>query len=64
MKTSMFRICAILAIGLTASLQTLQAQQKSLLGIWDVSVTVAGFATPVLSSGLSGLSDHSIVTIQ
>lgn len=40
MKTTMFRICAILAIGLAATLQTLQAQQHTLEGVWNVSVTV------------------------
>jgi hypothetical protein len=44
MKT-MFRICAILAIGLTASLQTLQAQQHTLEGVWNVSVTVTDCTT-------------------
>jgi hypothetical protein len=40
MKTTMFRICAILAIGLAGSLQGLQAQQHTLDGVWNVSVTV------------------------
>ena len=40
MKTSMFRICTILAIGLVASLQTMQAQQHTLEGVWNVSVSV------------------------
>jgi hypothetical protein len=40
MKTNMLRICAILAIGLVASLQTLQAQPHTLEGVWNVSVTV------------------------
>jgi hypothetical protein len=40
MKTNMFRICAMLAIGLGASLQSLQAQQHTLEGVWNVSVTV------------------------
>jgi hypothetical protein len=34
MKTSMFRICAILGIGLATSLQTLHAQQRTLEGVW------------------------------
>ena len=37
---SMFRICTIVAIGLAASLQTLQAQQNTLEGVWNVSVSV------------------------
>ena len=45
MKTSMFRICAILGIGLVASVQALQAQQHTLEGIWDVSVTVTNCDT-------------------
>jgi len=48
MKTSMFRICAILGIGLVASLQTLQAQQNNLEGVWDVSVTVTNCDTGAL----------------
>ena len=39
MKTSMFRICAIAAIGLAGSLG-LQAQQHTLEGVWNVSVSV------------------------
>ena len=45
---SMFRICAILAIGLAASLQTLQAQERKLEGVWDVSVTVTDCNTGAL----------------
>lgn len=37
---SMFRICAILALGVAASIQTLHAQQHTLEGVWNVSVTV------------------------
>jgi len=48
MKSSMFRICAILAIGLAASLQTLQAQGRTLEGVWDVSVTVTDCNTGAL----------------
>jgi hypothetical protein len=48
MKTSMFRICTFLAIGLAASLQTLQAQQRTLEGVWDVSVTVTNCNTGAL----------------
>ena len=40
MKTNMFRICAMLAIGVAASLQTLHAQQNTLEGVWNVRVTV------------------------
>jgi hypothetical protein len=40
MKTSMFRICAILALGVVALLQTLHAQQNTMDGVWSVSVTV------------------------
>lgn len=36
---SMFRICTIVAIGL-AAMQTLQAQQNTLEGVWNVSVSV------------------------
>ena len=39
MKTNMFRICAMLAIGL-GSLQSLRAQPHKLEGVWNVSVTV------------------------
>lgn len=45
MKTSMFRICAILAIGVAVSLQTLHAQQHTLEGVWNVSVTVTNCDT-------------------
>ena len=48
MKTSMFRMCTILAIGLAASLQTLQAEQRTLEGIWDVTVTVTDCDTGAL----------------
>ena len=40
MKTSMFRICAMFAIGAAASIPSLQAQQHTLEGVWNVSVTV------------------------
>jgi len=39
MKNPMFRICAMVIGGL-ASLSTLQAQQHTLEGVWNVSVTV------------------------
>ena len=45
MKTNLFRICTILAIGLVASLQSLQAQQHTLEGVWNVSVTVTDCTT-------------------
>lgn len=45
MKANMFRICAMFAIGLAGSLQTLQAQQHTLEGVWNVSVTVTDCAT-------------------
>jgi hypothetical protein len=48
MKTSMLRMCTILAIGLAASLQTLQAEQRTLEGVWDVSVTVTDCNTGAL----------------
>ena len=48
MKTNMFRICTILAIGLVASLQTLQAQQHTLEGVWNVSVSVTDCNTGAL----------------
>jgi hypothetical protein len=48
MKTGMFRICAILAIGVAASLQTLHAQQNNLEGVWNVSVTVTDCNTGAL----------------
>lgn len=47
MKTNMLRICTILAIGLVASIQTLQAQQHTLEGVWNVSVTVTDCTTGV-----------------
>lgn len=40
MKTNLFRICAMVAIGVAASMQSLQAQQHTLEGLWNVSVTV------------------------
>ena len=45
MKTSMFRICAILGLGVAATLQTLQAQQHTMEGVWNVSVTVTNCQT-------------------
>lgn len=37
---NMFRICTMIAIGLAGSLQAVQAQQHTLEGVWNVSVTV------------------------
>src|ERR1700751_5596196 len=49
MKTRMFRICAISAIGLAASLSTLQAQERGALdGVWVVNVTVTNCQTGAL----------------
>jgi hypothetical protein len=45
MKTSMFRICATLGISLVASIPTLQAQQRTLEGVWNVAVTVTDCTT-------------------
>jgi len=45
MKANMFRICATLAIGLTASIPALQAQQHTLEGVWNVAVTVSDCTT-------------------
>jgi hypothetical protein len=45
MKTTVFRICSILAIGLAGTLQTLQAQQHTLEGVWAVSVSVTNCDT-------------------
>ena len=45
MKANLFRICTILAIGLTASIPSLQAQQHTLEGVWNVSVSVTDCTT-------------------
>jgi hypothetical protein len=45
MKSNLFRICATLALGLAASMQTLHAQQHTLEGVWNVSVTVTNCDT-------------------
>jgi hypothetical protein len=58
MKTSMFRICAILAIGLTAALQTLQAQQHTLEGVWIVSVTVTNCNTGAIIRTVQSLQAY------
>ncbi len=47
MKNSMFRICAMLGIGIAASITTLQAQQNTIEGVWNVSVTVKDCTTGV-----------------
>ena len=49
MTKSIFRICAILALGLTASQTILSAQEgHALVGVWDVSVTVKDCQTGAL----------------
>lgn len=45
MKSSMFRICAMLALALVVSVPTLKAQQHTLEGVWNVSVTVTNCST-------------------
>jgi len=55
MKTNLFRICTILAIGLLASLETLQAQQDNLEGVWNVSVTVTDCQTGALIRTVNSL---------
>lgn len=45
MKTNMFRICAMFGIGIAASITTLQAQQHTLEGVWNVAVTVTDCTT-------------------
>jgi hypothetical protein len=46
MTKSIFRICAILALALTASQTVLSAQEAHrLVGVWDVSVTVKNCGT-------------------
>jgi hypothetical protein len=45
MKSTMFRICAMLALGLTGSITMLHAQQHTLEGVWNVSVTVTNCDT-------------------
>lgn len=45
MKTNMFRICAMLAIGAAASITSLQAQEHTLVGVWNVAVTVTNCTT-------------------
>ena len=46
MKTSLFRICMILALALAVSPAMLRAQEGSgLLGVWNVAVTVRNCST-------------------
>jgi hypothetical protein len=45
MKMNMFRICITLAIALAGSLSALHAQQHTLEGVWNVSVTVTDCTT-------------------
>ena len=55
MKTSMFRVCSILATVLAVSLQTLQAQERTMHGVWNVSVTVTDCQTGALIRTVSSL---------
>ena len=56
MKTSFFRICAVLALGAAASQMILQAQEgNTLKGVWDVSVTVTNCQTGALIRTVSSL---------
>ena len=56
MKMRMFRICAIGAIGLAASLPTLQAQERGTLdGVWVVNVTVTNCQTGALIRTVNSL---------
>jgi len=49
MKMTIFRICAVLALGAAASQMVLQAQEgNTLKGVWDVSVTVTNCQTGAL----------------
>ena len=66
MKTRMFRICAISAIGLAALLPTLQAQERGALdGVWVVNVTVTNCQTGALIRTVGSLQafhrDGSVV---
>lgn len=65
MKTSMFRICTFLAIGMPASSQTLQAEQRTLEGVWDVNVTVTVCNTGAVIRTVRSLQafhhDHTLV---
>lgn len=47
MKTTLFRICAMLGIGMASSITTttLQAEEHTLVGLWNVSVTVTDCTT-------------------
>ena len=48
MKLNLFRIGAMLVLVIAASLQTLHAQQNSLEGVWNVTVTVTDCNTGAL----------------
>jgi len=66
MKTRIFAICAIAAIGLTASIPALQAQERGRLeGLWNVSVTVTNCQTGALIRTVNSLqafhADGSVV---
>lgn len=56
MKTSFFRICTVLAVGVAASQMALQAQEgNTLKGVWDVTVTVTNCQTGALIRTVSSL---------
>jgi len=66
MKTRIFEICAIAAIGLAASIPPLQAQEERRLdGLWNVSVTVTNCQTGALVRTVNSLqtfhADGSVV---
>jgi hypothetical protein len=58
MKSNMFRICAMLAVGLTASIPSLQAQQHTLEGVWNVSVSVTDCNTGALIRTVHSLQSY------
>ena len=53
MMKRMFRICAMLVLGFAASQTMLSAQQSSLIGVWNVSVTVTNCQTGALISRMN-----------
>ena len=56
MKTSFFRICTVLALGVAASQMVLQAQEGGTLkGVWDVTVTVTNCQTGALIRNVRSL---------
>lgn len=56
MKSSFFRICTVLALGVAASQIALQAQEgDALKGVWKVSVTVTNCQTGALIRTVSSL---------